>query len=277
MSDFTLWIDGREKICWCPFGLLKQFPKKHDGHCRWSKYFRMSHPHTTMMKARPDSSTLTAIGHDERLNMAQGFNQTLIARVIKNKATDYEMVLYKLAVQNDLHFANTVRDLQLKWAMDESSTEDLEMKKDLERLRSVNNRINQGTKLPPWGDPLCNGDKPTPQLVPCRCKEASEKVPWSSTIYWSGPSNELRTALAKIQVPVGSFQATITSPILKAIKPSRRSTKTTNRSEELSALVRAAAGSTSRLKRCTKLMKERESDKDICGSTYQTKTRFNSL
>ncbi len=185
----------------------------------------------------------------------------LISRVCKNKATEYEMLLYQLALQHDAHFSETVRRLQLDWIGDEREPN------TLERLRRANRRLNKREKLPPWGSPLIKGDSLPRQLRRCGCRLVCEKVPWNAPTYWEGASTELRDALAKRAVRTDSPQAAITSQNPRALRPLSGS-GVQSRSQELSALVRAAAGSADRRERCTKLNKENDSDEDICRSCF---------
>ncbi len=189
--------------------------------------------------------------------MSKGFNNTLITRVCRNRATDYEMLLFQIAVQNDAEFSETVRRLQLDWIADDRSAT------TLERLRCANRRLNSGQKLPPWGDPLIAGDRRPPRLHPCGCNLSRESVPWDAPTYWEGASIELRNALSKRFVPPNSPQARIVSQAPQAIGPARGST-VRSRSEELRCLVRAAAGSAARQEKCTRLMQANESEQDIC-------------
>ena len=257
MTTFKLWIGGSEETWWCPFGLLEPFPWKHDNGCLWSKYFGMSSPNTTMMRARSNASPILATGWDKTLKMNKGFDNTLLIRICRNRATDYEMLLFQIAVQNDPHFAETVRRLQLDWITDDKPAN------SLERLRCANRRLNSGQKLPPWGDPLIAGDRRPPRLHPCQCNLSRERVPWNSPTYWEGASVELRNALTKRVVRPNSPEAQIISQRPQAVDPPRGSTPQ-NRSEELRALVRAAAGSSDRREKCTRLMKENVADQDMC-------------
>lgn len=191
------------------------------------------------------------------MKMNKGFENTLLLRVCRNRATDYEMFLFQIAVQNDAHFAETVRRLQLEWIADDKSAI------KLERLRCANRRLNSAQKLPPWGDPLIAGDRTPPRLYPCACKLSRERVAWDSPIYWEGASVELRNALSKRVVRPHSPQAQIISQRPQGIDPARGST-VRNQSEELRSLVRAAAGSTDRREKCTRLMKANEADQDMC-------------
>lgn len=210
-----------------------------------------------MMDASSDVSTITATGWDKSFKMNRGFDNTLITRVCRNKATDYEMLLYGIALQNDKHFAEIVRGLQLDWIADGKEP------RALERLRRANVRLNKGEKLPPLGPPLMSRDSPPLQLTPCQCRITRDKVPWNSPTYWEGASTELRDALAKRSVPTGSPQATITSQKPISIRtpkgPGAQST-----SQELSALVRAAAGSADRREKCTKLIREDGTNEEMC-------------
>lgn len=212
---------------------------------------------TTMMRARSDASPILATGWDRTLKMNKGFNNTLLLRVCRNRATDYEMLLFQIAIQNDPHFAETVRRLQLDWIVDDKPAT------SLERLRCANRRLNAGQKLPPWGDPLIAGDRRPPRLHPCQCNLSRERVPWNSSVYWEGASAELRNALAKRVVRPDAPEAQIISQRPQAIDPPQGST-VRNRSDELRALVRAAAGSTDRREKCSRLMKESVADQDMC-------------
>ncbi len=189
--------------------------------------------------------------------MNKGFNNTLIIRVCRNRATDYEMLLFQIAIQNDADFTKTVRRLQLDRIVDDKSAT------TLERLRCANRRLNSGQKLPPWGEPLIAGDRRPPRLHPCACNLSRESVPWDAPIYWEGASVELRKALSSRVVPPNSPQARIIWQAPHAIGPVRGSA-VRSRSEELRCLVQAAAGSADRREKCTRLMKANEADQDMC-------------
>jgi hypothetical protein len=224
----------------------------------------------TTMEAGSDSSTITATGWDKALNMNRGFYNTLITRVCTNRARDYEMFLYQLALQNDPHFSETVRRVQLGWIDDDK------LPRLLERLRRANIRVNLGEKLPPWGPPLMERDAPPRELRRCRCSVTRDKVPWNSPLFWEGASTDLRNAMIKRVVRTGTPQAAITSKKPGPTRPSARS-GAPGLSPDLSALVRTAAGSAERQERCTMLKKAEPSDEDICMFAHvPVQTRSNS-
>jgi hypothetical protein len=221
-----------------------------------------THHHTTVIEANSNSPTQTATGWDKFLGMDKGFNNTLINRMYKNKASEYEMILYQLAIEHDPHLGAKVRSLQLSWCANDRAPD------TLERLRRANQRVNNGEKLPPWGPPLLKGDRAPHELRPCQCKLSRDKVPWNAPTFWEGASRELRDALAKRAVELDTPEAAITSEIPEPTPPSRQPNVPGPPSQELRDLVRAAAGPGDRRERCTKLMKERGSDEDICMSTF---------
>jgi hypothetical protein len=222
----------------------------------------VSYPPATMMaattvEAGSDSSTITATGWDKTLSMNKGFYNTLITRVCTNRARDYEMFLYQLALQNDPHFSETVRRVQLNWIDDDK------LPRLLDRLRRANHRVTVGEKLPPWGPPLMERDAPPRELRRCRCSVTRDRVSWNSPMFWEGASTELRNAMIKRVVRTGTPQAEITTRKPETTRSSTRS-GVSGLSPDLSALVRTAAGSAERRERCTILKKEERSDEDIC-------------